>query len=162
MSTKKLFFIPLLIILVLPIFHLPFSAQAAQSLKTEAVDKFVTNYMKRNGLPGASIVVVKDGKLIYEKGYGHDSEGNPINEKSLMRIGSTSKSFTSFAVLQLVDEGKIQIPWTELEAMNMGKCHINCIRYGEMACYAHERREKQFWAAAFIQRIIGRILFTAA
>ena len=65
--------------------------------------------MDRNGLPGASIVVVKDGKFVYEKGYGHDSEGNPITEKSLMRIASVSKSFTAFAVLQLVDEGKIQL-----------------------------------------------------
>ncbi|WP_256816266.1 serine hydrolase [Cytobacillus sp. Bac17] len=65
--------------------------------------------MERNGLPGASIVVVEDGKLVYEKGYGHDSEGMSINENSLMRIGSASKSFTSFAVLQLVDKGKIQL-----------------------------------------------------
>ena len=53
--------------------------------------------------------VVKDGKLVYEKGYGHDSEGKPITEKSLMRIASVSKPFTAFAVLQLVDEGKIQL-----------------------------------------------------
>ncbi len=108
-NMKKLFFIPLLIILVMPMFHLPFSAHAAQSFRTEDVDKFVTNYMERNGLPGASIVVVEDGKLVYEKGYGHDSEGMSINENSLMRIGSASKSFTSFAVLQLVDKGKIQL-----------------------------------------------------
>ncbi|MGF7015453.1 serine hydrolase domain-containing protein [Ornithinibacillus bavariensis] len=73
------------------------------------IDVFINNYLERNGLPGASIVVVKDGKLVYEKGYGHDSEGKPITEKSLMRIGSASKSFTAFAVLQLVDEGKIQL-----------------------------------------------------
>ncbi|MGG0655483.1 serine hydrolase [Rummeliibacillus pycnus] len=110
-NTKKLSFILLLIILLTPMFHLPFSVsvQAAQPFKTEDVDKFVTNYIERNGLPGASIVVVKDGKLVYEKGYGHDSEGKPITEKSLMRIGSVSKSFTAFAVLQLVDEGEVQL-----------------------------------------------------
>lgn len=111
LNTKELSFILLLIILLTPMFHLPFSVsvQAAQPFKTEDIDKFVTNYIERNGLPGASIVVVKDGKLVYEKGYGHDSEGKPITEKSLMRIGSASKSFTAFAVLQLVDEGKIQL-----------------------------------------------------
>ncbi|MCM3439603.1 serine hydrolase domain-containing protein [Metabacillus halosaccharovorans] len=106
-NTKKLFFILLLIILVIPTFLLPAPVQAAQQFNTEDIDKFITNYMERNGLPGASIVVVKDGKLVYEQGYGHDSEGEPITENSLMRIGSTSKSFTSFAVVQLVDEGKI-------------------------------------------------------
>lgn len=111
LNIKKVGFIFLFIILLMPMFHLPFSVlvQAAQPFKTEDIDKFVTNYIERNGLPGASIVVVKDGKLVYEKGYGHDSEGKPITEKSLMRIGSTSKSFTAFAVLQLVDEGKIQL-----------------------------------------------------
>jgi CubicO group peptidase (beta-lactamase class C family) len=99
----------LLLILVIPASYLSVTAQAAQQFKTEEVDEFVTNYMERNGLPGASIAVVKGGKLVYEKGYGHDSEGKPITEKSLFRIGSSSKPFTSFAVLQLVDEGKIQL-----------------------------------------------------
>lgn len=111
LNTKKLGFILLLIIFLTSMFHLPFSvrSQVAQPFKTEDVDKFVTNYIERNGLPGASIVIVKDGKLVYEKGYGHDSEGKPITEKSLMRIGSASKSFTAFAILQLVDKGKIQL-----------------------------------------------------
>jgi CubicO group peptidase (beta-lactamase class C family) len=111
LNTKKVSIILLLIVLFTPMFQLlfPVSAQAAQPFKTEDVDKFVTTYMERNGLPGASIVVVKEGKLVYEKGHGHDSEGKPITEKSLMRIGSASKSFTAFAVLQLVDEGKIQL-----------------------------------------------------
>lgn len=82
-------------------------AQAAPDLEVEAIDKYVEEYMKRNGLPGASIVVVKDGEMIYEKGYGHDSKGQPLTENSLMRIASVSKSFTAFAVLQLVDEGKV-------------------------------------------------------
>ncbi|WP_245959302.1 serine hydrolase domain-containing protein [Neobacillus piezotolerans] len=110
-STKKLIYILLFTFLLTTILHHPFSksVQAVQAIKTGDVDKFVTAYIDRNGLPGASIVVVKNGKLVYEKGYGHDSEGNPITENSLMRIGSASKSFTAFAVLQLVDEDKIQL-----------------------------------------------------
>jgi CubicO group peptidase (beta-lactamase class C family) len=111
LHTKKVSFVLLLIILLTPMFHLPFSVsvQAAEPFKTEDVDQFVSNYIERNGLPGASIVLVKDGEIVYEKGYGHDSEGKPITEKSLMRIGSASKSFTAFAVLQLVDAGEIQL-----------------------------------------------------
>jgi CubicO group peptidase (beta-lactamase class C family) len=106
---KKLGITFLMVVILLNLWNTPLSAQAAESFDTADVDEFVTNYLERNGLPGASIVVVKDGKLVYEKGYGHDSEGEPITEKSLMRIGSVSKSFTAFAVLQLVDEGKIQL-----------------------------------------------------
>jgi CubicO group peptidase (beta-lactamase class C family) len=85
------------------------SAQAAPVLEKEAIDKYVEEYIQRNGLPGASIVVVKDGEIIYEKGYGHDSEGKLLTKNSLMRIASVSKTFTAFAVLQLVDEGKVNL-----------------------------------------------------
>lgn len=106
---KRLHIIFMLMIFLFQLAHYPLSVNADTIIKKEAVDEFVTNYIKRNGLPGASIVIVKDGNLVYEKGYGHDSEGNPLTEKSLMRIGSTSKSFTSFSVLKLVEEGKINL-----------------------------------------------------
>lgn len=110
-DTKKLGFVLLLIFILLAKLPFPFLGEvyANHTFKTEDIDKFVTSYLKQHGLPGASIVVVKNGQLIYEKGYGHDSEGNAITEKSLMRIGSASKSFSAFAVLQLVEEGKVQL-----------------------------------------------------
>jgi CubicO group peptidase (beta-lactamase class C family) len=89
--------------------NVPSSMMAAKSVDPSDVDGFVTDYIERNGLPGASIVIVKDGRVVYEKGYGHDSEGNPLTAASPLRIGSVSKSFTAFAVLQLVDEGKIRL-----------------------------------------------------
>jgi CubicO group peptidase (beta-lactamase class C family) len=106
---KKTGVIFLITIIFMTLWKPSLSTQAAGAFHTGDVDEFVTNYMEKNGLPGASIVIVKDGKLVYEKGYGHDSEGKPVTEKSLMRIGSVSKSFTAFAVLQLVDEGDIQL-----------------------------------------------------
>lgn len=87
----------------------PCFVHAAEPLETEKIDAFVTGYLERNGLPGASIAVVQDGATVYENGYGHDSEGNPITAHSRMRIGSVSKSFTAFAVLQLVDAGKVKL-----------------------------------------------------
>ncbi|WP_312853931.1 serine hydrolase [Thermoactinomyces mirandus] len=36
-------------------------------------------------------MIVKDGKVLYQKGYGHDSDGKPLTEKSLMRLASVSK-----------------------------------------------------------------------
>jgi CubicO group peptidase (beta-lactamase class C family) len=90
--------------------YFPLSVQAADDvLETDEIDKFVTNYIKRNGLPGAAIAVVKDGKLVYEKGYGHDSNGNPLTANSKMRLASGSKPFTAFSVLQLVEEGKVNL-----------------------------------------------------
>ncbi|MGN7296052.1 serine hydrolase domain-containing protein [Ferdinandcohnia sp. SAFN-114] len=98
-----------LILVIMNFLFVPVSTQAAPSLDTADVDEYVSNYIEKNGLPGAAIVIVKDGKVIYEKGYGHDSEGNPLTAKSKMGIASGTKPFTAFAVLQLVDEGKIKL-----------------------------------------------------
>ena len=106
---KKLGILLLMTSIFVQLWYLPLSTQAAEPLDTGDIDEFVTDYIERNGLPGASVVVVKDGELVYEAGYGHDSEGEPITEKSLMRLASVSKSITAFSVLQLVDDGKIQL-----------------------------------------------------
>lgn len=99
----------ILLLLVIPIFFQPSTTNASAELDKEAVDQYVADYIDKNGLPGASVVIVKDGEVVHEKGYGHDSDGQPITEKSLMRIASASKPFTAFSVLQLVDEGKIKL-----------------------------------------------------
>ena len=70
---------------------------------------FVDDYLRRNGLPGATVAVVKDGEVVLETGLGHDSDGRPLDEHSRLRLGSVSKSFTAFAVLQLVDEGSVDL-----------------------------------------------------
>lgn len=85
---KKSGIIFLMSFIFFQLWNLPLSVQAAGSLDTESIDEFVTSYIERNGLPGAAIVVVNDGEIVYENGYGHDSNGEPLTEKSLMRIAS--------------------------------------------------------------------------
>lgn len=99
----------LLLVITLHLSDVHLSAQAAESFDTVKVDEYVTNYIEKNGLPGAAVVVVKDGNVLYEKGYGHDSDGNKLTAKSVIGIASGTKPFTAFAVLQLVDEGKINL-----------------------------------------------------
>jgi CubicO group peptidase (beta-lactamase class C family) len=106
---KKLLLYIMIITFVVSLVINPLTVSADSLIESDTIDKFVTSYMERNGLPGSTIVIVKDGKVVYEKGYGHDADGKSLTEKSLMRIGSASKSFTAFSVLQLVDEGKIKL-----------------------------------------------------
>jgi CubicO group peptidase (beta-lactamase class C family) len=106
---KKSLRIIVLILFTVSLINHPLIVSADTIFKSNDIDKFVISYMERNGLPGASIVIVKDGNVIYTKGYGHDAEGKPLTENSLMRIGSASKSFTAFSVLQLFDKGKIKL-----------------------------------------------------
>jgi CubicO group peptidase (beta-lactamase class C family) len=61
--------------------------------------------------PGASVAVEKDGKIIFEKGYGSaDLEYNiPNTPKTIFHIASVSKQFTAFSILLLQGEGKLSI-----------------------------------------------------
>src|SRR5690606_36490374 len=87
----------------------PAAAEPPDGFSPQQVDAFVTGYLDRHGLPGAAVAVVKDGEVVHEAGYGEDSAGNAITEHSRLRIASVSKSFTAFAVLKLVDEGRVDL-----------------------------------------------------
>ena len=56
---------------------------------------------------------VKDGKVILKKGYGYTSLGEEIRrvspDSTIFRIGSTTKTFTATALMQLVDQGKVDL-----------------------------------------------------
>ncbi|KON90318.1 hypothetical protein AF332_14910 [Sporosarcina globispora] len=78
-------------------------------IKPNSIDEFMVSNLKKTGLPGVSVSIIKGNKVIYTAGYGNDSEGNPITADTKMYIGSVSKSFTSLAVMQLVEQGKIQL-----------------------------------------------------
>ena len=63
-------------------------------------------------VPGAVVVVVKDGQVLFEKGYGYADykAGTPVDAKTtLFRPGSVSKLFTWTAVMQQVEQGKINL-----------------------------------------------------
>lgn len=109
MSKNKSLIFLLILIISIPLLFVPLLAQADEMFDTGKVDEYVTNYIENNGLPGAAIVVIKDGKVLYEKGFGHDSDGDPLTAKSIIGIASGTKPFTAFAVLQLVDAGNIKL-----------------------------------------------------
>lgn len=75
-------------------------------------DTVVSKRMERYHIPGVALAVVKDGKLHWSKGYGYaDLETKtPVEaDKTIFRIGSITKVFTATAVMQLVDEGKVNL-----------------------------------------------------
>ena len=64
-----------------------------------------------NKTPGAAIAVVKDGSIIYKKGYGSANlEYNiPVTPSTIFHIASVSKQFTAFSILLLEKEGKLSL-----------------------------------------------------
>ncbi len=76
------------------------------------LDGFMPYAIARADIPGAVVVVVKDGKPLLEKGYGYANVATrtPVDpQTTLFRPGSISKLFTWTAVMQLVEEGKLNL-----------------------------------------------------
>src|ERR1041385_2556754 len=81
----------------------------AQDLET-FLDGIVPLQLQADDIAGATIAVVKDGKLLFAKGYGYSDYANkkPVSaETTLFRPGSVSKLFTWTAVMQLTDQGNL-------------------------------------------------------
>ncbi|WP_440832294.1 serine hydrolase domain-containing protein [Paenibacillus sp. 22594] len=79
---------------------------------TSFVDGIMEEDMNRLQIPGAVISIVKDGKIILAKGYGSSNlaQAAPVDPTtSMFRIASTTKLFTWTAVMQLVEQGKINL-----------------------------------------------------
>lgn len=76
------------------------------------VDGFVTEARLVNKTAGVTVAIVKDGQLYFAKGYGKADIARDIPvdpAKTLFRPGSTSKLFTWTAVMQLVEQGKLDL-----------------------------------------------------
>ena len=76
------------------------------------LDELLGRELAENHIAGAAVSVVKDGKLFFAKGYGYADleEGIPVDpEQTLFRIGSVSKLFAWTAVMQLVEQGKLDL-----------------------------------------------------
>ena len=74
-------------------------------------DREVEAFMQAREVPGGALAVVKDGRLVYAKGYGwaDRDKHTPVEPTSLFRIASVSKPFTAVAVLQLVEQGQLSL-----------------------------------------------------
>jgi len=74
------------------------------------LDQLVERTLKSFDVPGISVAIVKDGKIIHAKGYGVKSilTKEKVDANTLFGIASNSKAFTSGALAMLVDEGKLK------------------------------------------------------
>jgi CubicO group peptidase (beta-lactamase class C family) len=75
------------------------------------LDGIVPLQLDREDIAGATVAVVKDGKPLFAKGYGYADvkHKQPVTAETLFRIGSVSKLFNWTAVMQLVEQGKLDL-----------------------------------------------------
>lgn len=96
---------------------LPVAVRAAQPQPvgrnqiSTRIDTIVGQAMASAGIPGYSLVVVKDGKVLHQAGYGFaDRERKtPVTPKTIFGLASITKTFTALALLSLVDAGKLKL-----------------------------------------------------
>lgn len=86
------------------------SSASAQGKKHSEVDAVFADVSKP-GSPGCALAVARDGRIIYEKGYGlaNIEENVVITPKTVFDIGSTSKQFTAASILLLEKQGKLSL-----------------------------------------------------
>jgi len=83
---------------------------AALPMAPAAIDDTVARAMKAFQVPGMAVGIVKDGKLVFARGYGVRDVGRAgkVDADTLFQIGSNTKAVTAAALSILVDEGKLR------------------------------------------------------
>ena len=89
------------------------STETFAQLTSQKIDSLVENALVKLKVAGASVAIVKDGKVVHQKGYGHTSitTKEKVNEYTNFQIASNTKAFTTAALSILEDEGKLK--WTD-------------------------------------------------
>lgn len=113
-------------VLVFPVALASATPAAAQErpFTPAQLDAQVVRALREFQVPGLAIAVVKDGRVVVERGWGVRALGEPapVTEHTLFQIASNSKAFTTGALAMLVDEGKLawddrvidRLPWFRL------------------------------------------------
>lgn len=110
----------LICLIFLGLFQLVHAQQRKDELPP-GLDAYIANVLQTFEVPGLSVAIVKDGKILLAKGYGIKKLGGnaPVDANTLFAIASNSKAFTATALAILVEEGKLKwddpvvdyLPW---------------------------------------------------
>ncbi|MGQ0760854.1 MAG: serine hydrolase domain-containing protein [Acidobacteriota bacterium] len=90
---------------------LMFCASVSASRDRDDVDSYIETQMRNLHIPGMSLAVVRDGRIVKTKGYGlaNIEANSAATPKTVYEIGSLTKQFTAAAVMMLVEEGKVSL-----------------------------------------------------
>ncbi len=95
------------------VYRLPPTDSPTNPAEMEAfLDAFITAQLTQYQIPGAAVAVVKDGELFFAKGYGVTDSRSQMSvqaDRTLFHAGSVTKLFTWTAVMQLVEQGHLDL-----------------------------------------------------
>lgn len=78
---------------------------------TGTLDPLAAEFVEAQRLPGLALGIVRDGEVVYARGFGERSRGSgePVTPQSIFHMASVSKPFTATAAMQLVEAGKLDL-----------------------------------------------------
>src|SRR5258708_17437822 len=93
-----------LVVLVVTTLHVAYADTAA-----DRVSNFVSEYLKKNQIPGCAVMVRHDGKVVLCQGYGvaNVEHGVRVTPHTVFQSGSIGKQFTVMATMMLIEEKKL-------------------------------------------------------
>ena len=89
---------------------LSFSLYSQDAPPLQTIEDFLKKEYAEDG-PGAAVLITKDDQVVFKKAFGlaDVQKKKPITTDMIFQIGSMTKQFTSTAVLQLVEQGKVSL-----------------------------------------------------
>lgn len=84
------------------------SKEGISPQRLSRIDQLLEHYIQQGKIPGATALIIRDGKIVYYKAFGHsDKEQKTVLRKDdIFRIASQTKAITSLAAMMLFEEGK--------------------------------------------------------
>src|SRR5262245_53843417 len=109
MRERTIGLVPLFLILASP---LPLTAQAPRDEFVRSLEAAIAQQMQEQKIPGFAIGVVKDGRSPTRRGSATRTPANPrppVTPETLFHMASITKPFVATAVMQLVEQGKVDL-----------------------------------------------------
>src|SRR5450755_1234354 len=90
----------------------PFELHAADNRYAKELEPLLQEFIERQEIPGLSIAIVKDDRVVYEKGFGWlslDKSKGPVTPLTVFHMASIVKPFVASALLQLAAQHKVDL-----------------------------------------------------
>lgn len=120
-------------------------AAPLSAIDTGELDHYAEQRLKEHLVRGAARVIVRDGRILHSRAFGEARRGVAMTVDTPVVIGSLSKAFTATAVLQLVDQKKIELDKPVQHYLGDSACWIVCFMIAQR-CRAegnHDRGMRQ-------------------
>lgn len=102
---------PFLVLGVLCVFGVLFTAAQTKSAKESSIDSIIEKKMNESGTVGLGAAIIVDKKVVWMKGYGYADKENkvPFTPNTIMNIGSISKTFTGVSLMLAREDRKVSL-----------------------------------------------------